>query len=178
MRYLLAHHIRGDAAGYYVRLTKDLEKRFGIPSLSRRSPAHITLKPPFETDDLEPVIGKLTQVSAFVPQLPLKIRGFETFRQKTIYLDVPMTPELQQWGTELASECAGLVDGRAIPLPIKMHISVARKLAPGLYQRVMRYLGTLPIPEFDSVFDSVTLFQYVNNKWVVHRVFELSGPQP
>ena len=174
MLYLIAYRIEGDAAAYYARLTGELERRFGIENLARRIPAHVTLKPPFKTGDIAPVLAKLEEVARRTIAVPLTLSGFETFRQKTVYLDVAMSPELQQVGTDLASEFSELVDGRGVPLPIKMHVSVARKLAPGLYKRIMQYLEGVPAPHHEMSFDNVTLFRHTGVKWVMERAFPLA----
>ncbi|HEX8591633.1 MAG TPA: 2'-5' RNA ligase family protein [Candidatus Paceibacterota bacterium] len=171
--YFVAHRINGEAADYYAQLTKNIEKHFGLPALVRRSPAHITLKPPFTADDVSGVRARLAELAAEMPPLPLTIRGFDTFRQRTLYLHIVMAPELLERGSHLATELGELVDGKSVPLPIKMHVSVARKLAPGLYKRIMQYLEALPDPYFESTFDNLTLFRNVGGKWIVEETYLL-----
>jgi hypothetical protein len=84
-----------------------------------------------------------------------------------------MAPELLERGSHLATELGELVDGKSVPLPIKMHVSVARKLAPGLYKRIMQYLEALPDPYFESTFDNLTLFRNVGGKWIVEETYLL-----
>ena len=172
MRYFVGYKVYGEVEEYYSEITAAIERKFSVTSLARKIPPHITLQPPFEVDTIDIVRAELAELAASSVSLPLPIRGFGSFGTRTLYLKVVADEELQQQGDSLASELARIVPGKEVSLPITMHVSIARRLAPQQFQEVHSYLRSLPEPSFAAEADNLTLFRYINDAWMVEEMFE------
>ena len=64
-----------------------LYKKFGLKKGLRQSP-HITVKPPFITEDSAPYEQYLDELCAKINPFEIEIDGFNSFGTKVIYLDI------------------------------------------------------------------------------------------
>ncbi len=64
-----------------------LQDKFGFEKGLRQSP-HVTVKPPFETEDLTPYLEYLETLCSETDTFKIKFKGFNSFGKKVIYLDV------------------------------------------------------------------------------------------
>jgi len=126
-------------------------------------PVHLTLFYGFETDDIEPVAAGLRALARQTPPLQLDLSGVGTFGENTVYLKVVAGPrilELQARVAEIVRAARARVPGhparrREIPVPpsageienvrqwgsyypYSPHITLARRLAPGEIDGMLR----------------------------------------
>ena len=172
--YFAGYLVEGDAAGFYERITADLARRFSIRNLALKAPPHITLKPPFDTDDIAPFQTRMVELASGIAP-PLSLRGFGSFRKGTIFLDVVGSPALEQALTQAVEGLASSGEaGRPLATPIHPHVSIARHLREDRFDAIWDYLQTLSPPSFDLAFDNLTLFTHDGAGWQV----EASVPIP
>lgn len=77
----------------YIRgLQLRLNQKLGI-RLSRQSP-HITIKSPFETNDLQAHIDYLEQLAPQIDPFDIRCSGFGTFGKQVLFLRVADNPDL------------------------------------------------------------------------------------
>ena len=170
LRRLLAE----GAQAYYEALTAELAHRFGIEDLARRSPAHATLKAPFETEEIDEFKEELRVLSERLRPVAFPIRGLASFGTKAIVLDVAADRELVESATAIVKTLAPFGTRAAVlPQPLHLHLSIARFLDPDTHARITAYLDTLPSPSFDLVFDNLTLFRH-EGRWLVDTVYRFS----
>ena len=73
---------------YYKDITTELARTFDIENLSKRVPAHITLRYPFEIESYSDIQNKIIQLLPRQKTQHLFIDGFGHFGDETIYLNV------------------------------------------------------------------------------------------
>lgn len=179
MRYFIGNLIRGEAAEYYKATCADLAARFGIEDVSAIVPPHVTVKSPFERPDIDAVDDALSFI-AESPAVPLALSGWNHFTNRTIFLDAPRPPaELKEF---LKNALAKLHSLGLPPTPQEhdthIHMSMARFLKPQQYDEVWAYLQSTPAPQFDILFDNLTIFvkeKREDKAWKVLKTFPLTG---
>ncbi|HYC41070.1 MAG TPA: 2'-5' RNA ligase family protein [Chitinophagaceae bacterium] len=89
-------------SGDVLKWKKWMEDRFGCV-VAQRSPAHVTLIPPFwMKEDLEPaLLESLSRFASARDPFPLRLNRFGHFRPRVIYLNVEPAPELSSLRTDL-----------------------------------------------------------------------------
>lgn len=179
MRYFIGCHIRGEAAEFVKATTSDLAARFGITDVTTIAPPYMTVKAPFERNNLE-MVEEVISLATEVPPRPLTLSGWNHFDNRTIFIDAKdSSPELTSY---LRSVLAKL---RAIGLPVNpledklhLHLSVARFLKPKEYEEIWKYLSTIPVPKFDIMFDNLTIYtkeKKEDKAWKTLKTFPLTG---
>ncbi len=171
MKYFVAHLLSGDAEAYHASVTRELTLRHRITPLHDRIPPHITIKPPFETDEpgIKEVERALRSFAHHEHAVPLVFDGFGRFGFRTIYMDVYKSAEvvalvrraIQMLNTNISWMPVGPLEGN------KLHASVARFLNRRQFRRIWRELKVLR-PHFESVFDSITILKKEGRSWQVH----------
>ncbi len=175
MKYFVAHLLSGDVERYYEALSREISRRFQTLPLHERVPAHITLKPPFETDEdgVQSVERALRSFARTIDPIPLTINGFGKFGFRTIYLNV---------NNEEAIECVrksvSFMNTHFpwMPHPIhegnKPHISVARFLDRTESRHIWRQLKDSRV-RFSTYIDNVAILRKEERKWRLHTLIPL-----
>lgn len=177
-KYFIAYLLSGPARAYHERLTRHLASRFRIFPLHERVSPHITVKPPFETDEdgIAEVERVLRAFAHHESAQPFSIKGFGRFGFKTIYLDVAKNRQ----ATDLVRRLLDALNRNIAWLPRyplegnKMHSSVARFLERRQYRRIMRALSS-ERPEFTDTLDSVAILEKQGRAWKVRTVIPFRG---
>ncbi|MEI6490672.1 MAG: 2'-5' RNA ligase family protein [bacterium] len=90
MRRCIVYLAKGEVEEYFKQITSELALNFSERNLSERVPAHITLKYPFETEDVNLIENKIADVLKNKSKVLFKVGGFERFEnsKETIFLSV------------------------------------------------------------------------------------------
>lgn len=133
---------------------------------AKKSPAHITIVPPFEIDssNMELINQELSELVKNYTTLELAIHGWNHFKERTIYLAIEATPQLKQMFTEVYDRVIHYVtprgDRKFIP-----HISIInRDLAPENFTAAYDFFNQKPLPA-KCICSKLVLFSLVNGKW-------------
>jgi len=96
-----------------------------------RSPAHITLVPPFwMNDDLENKLeNAISQFAQHQSSFQINLKNFAAFKPKVIYVDVLLTPSLQTLHNQLQDYviAGGLFPIKKDDRPFHPHVTVATR---------------------------------------------------
>lgn len=173
MRYFVGYLVEGEAAQYYEKITADLAGRFGVKNLAERIMPHLTLKAPFESQDILPLERTLESIARSMEIVPFEIDGFGHFENnETVYLSVTPNQALEARATEAADLIAAFGDNRQeIPRPFRPHISIAKYLKQDSFTPIWGYLSKLARPHFLLNFDAIMLAEHENGLWRTRRVF-------
>jgi 2'-5' RNA ligase len=165
MKYFVGYHIGGEAERYYEDLCADLSRRFGIEDLSRRLPAHCTIKPPFDADDVSGIEAKLASLAGALEPTPVLMEGFGHFGTRTIFMPI-------LYGPDTRTQVADMLEVLDVPLrtdrpagDFALHVSLARFLTPPLFSSIWNYVEKLEKPQFGLQFDNMTLFEHNGRRW-------------
>lgn len=176
MRYFIAYLIQGKAKAFHESLTRELTHRFHTVPLYERIPPHITIKPPFDTDEagIEDVERILRAFASGERAAPLLVRRFGRFGFRTIYLDVVKSPGAVSF-VRRALHALNTNIPRMPRYPLegnKLHASIARFLTRRQYRRVWRYVQALE-PEFSVRMDNIAILEKCAGVWSVHATIPL-----
>lgn len=182
MKYFIAHLLTGDAEAYHAGLTRELSLKYRIIPLHDRIPPHITVKPPFETDEIgiQDVERTLRSFAHHEHSQPLVVNGFGRFGFRTVYMDVYKSTE----AVSLVRRLIHTLNTNISWMPTyplegnKLHASVARFLNRKQFRRIWRELRLLR-PRFESTFDNIVILKKEGRSWKVHsRIpFNFSGDE-
>src|SRR5690348_9253220 len=95
MKYLIAYLLSGEAKAAHEALTAEIADQFGVFRLNGHIPPHVTLKVPFETDDIEDVEKTLSSFADHYPRTEVRLWGFGAFGVEVLYVAVLASPETQ-----------------------------------------------------------------------------------
>ena len=133
---------------------------------AKKSPAHITLVPPFKAtaEQLEQINLKLGEIAADNDKLELNVIGWNHFKERTIYMAIEATPALKNIFNLVFDQMADIVKPRGEKKFIP-HISIInRDLPEGQFSVAFNFFNTLELPSACTC-GKLVLFSLVNGKW-------------
>ena len=91
MRYVIVSVVKGKAGNFNNNLRKEVFQKFNAKS--SKLPAHFTIKAPFEYDDIEELEEVLQNFCKTHKRAPYKIKNYNHFDNRAIYMEVIMSKE-------------------------------------------------------------------------------------
>lgn len=180
MKYFVAYLLSGDAKVYHERLTRELSEKYRITPLHERIPPHITVKAPFETDEMgiADVERTLRSFAHNEYATPMTLRGFGRFGFRTVYMDVEKAPEVVLLVRRaIATLNAHVPWMQSAPLEgNKLHASVARFLNRRQFRRIWRHVQDERV-RFPTSLDSMAILKKVGRSWELYALVPLKSPE-
>lgn len=174
MRYVVVCNVKGEAGDFNNRLRKEVYEKLGAKSSSL--PAHMTLKAPFDEDDITELEKSLEVFCKREKAQPFKIEGYDHFDDRVIYMKVNMSVEGQAMHDRLIDKmsevpyiCFDKKDGK----DKIFHVTVSSKKIGPIYDQLWDYVHQYPC-QFDCLFDNISIYKWDETSWKLHRVFELA----
>ena len=173
-RYFIAFALEGAAKAKVTRLRNEISKKFDLHA-ALKTPPHITLKYPFDTDNIEPVIQALTTFTKNLKPFPFTLKNFNHFDDRVWYVDVNANPKHRP----LQNRIIKLVY-KALSLPPEPHdqyrtphVTLAYKdLTAEKFALVEKFLANKSI-NLKIRFNNISILKLVNNKWRIYRKFKM-----
>lgn len=173
MRYVVVSVTKGKAGNFNNNLRKEVYENFSAKS--SKLPAHFTIKSPFETDDISKLDNILENFCKNNKITPYKIKGYDHFDDRVIYMKVFMSKQGQAVHNNLIDEMSKINyikfsnhDGK----DKIFHITITSKKIQKRFTDVYKYVKSIPC-EFDCFFDNISVFKWENNTWVLHKEYLL-----
>lgn len=179
MRYMVAHMIEGEAKEYLENLSRVFAKFYKFRPSTANIDAHLTMKAPFDalsTDlfDVERTLDRYTRVRS---PLPYTLRGFSTFHDKVVYMNVEAPDDTKELFTGLKDEF------KTIPwLEFKPHEDETTLHATICYPRtkeqcdeIITKLNERGGKTFECTIDKVALLKKGDRRWEVYKEYKLGG---
>ncbi|HLD11677.1 MAG TPA: 2'-5' RNA ligase family protein [Patescibacteria group bacterium] len=142
-----------------------LRRRF-YPRSLKKHPPHITLFPPFSpVSEITDLSAPLRRVSLEVSPFLLDVKGVGTFerrRQHVLYLNVPVTKDLQNLFERIVAHLAPLSRKVNLPPFFKAHITVGNDLSKMSFEQAKTDLQSHEAVYSFKV-DDIVLFQKEDN---------------
>ena len=91
MRYVIVSVVKGKCGNFNNNLRKEVYEKFSVKS--SKLPAHFTIKSPFETDDISLLEDVLDKFSKENYSQPYKVKGYDHFDDRVVYMKVFMSNE-------------------------------------------------------------------------------------
>ena len=102
MRYVIVSVVKGPAGNFNNNLRKEVFEKLGAKS--SKLPAHFTIKAPFEADDIFDLDKVLQDFTKNHKACNYKIKGYNHFDNRVIYMDVHMNNECKNLHDKLIEE--------------------------------------------------------------------------
>lgn len=162
--------IREDVLGFQAIA----EKKFSS-KITLRSPAHITLIPPFEatSDELNKISKKITVcIRDNHRPIDTMITGFYHFSNRTILLEVSKSKKLEVLFNDLMLVTSEITFNQSYVKFIP-HITIAnRDLSPEIFDKAYDYFNHIPYSR-NFICEEIALFIFKEGKWSVVKRFDL-----
>lgn len=169
MEYLLGLHFTGeDIASWYQELTQALYERFGGKPLHTHIPPHITVIPPFDEAGLPAVMARIARWKGEGNEGPwtMRLDGFGSFEQGVVFGRIEMPLSAREAMERLRAEVFAVPNMPEQLFPAWYpHVSVARLPSAKLLPSAWEYVQTLPVPRFERVVSSMSLFRRAKDGW-------------
>lgn len=175
-RFSIFYLIKGKAGKLQQRLAKEVGPKFGENYLIENPlPAHITLKAPFDLDNLEQLEKTLINfVNSQKVQGKITIKGFGNFRRFVAFMNTKFSQDSKKIQKELIEELKKIkISIEKFDIKYKPHATISYGNTKETFDKIWNYLNTLEKPEFELVFDNISLMRKVNGKWEVYREFKI-----
>jgi 2'-5' RNA ligase len=177
-RYVIVCLIKGKAQEFHERLVKDVCNNFKVSP--QKLPMHITLKAPFEIDDIKP-IEKITEDFCMKNlSSTIDIKGFGYFRNNVIFMDVKpskKTIELHNRYIELLEKVPNLQWSKNEGKERKFHCTIVSKRISEKFDEILKYVCDNTV-NFHCDFDNISIMEYNHTlyKWELYKCFSLKNP--
>ena len=174
MRYVIVSVVKGKAGNFNNNLRKEVFQKFNAKS--SKLPAHFTIKAPFEYDDIEELEEVLQNFCKTHKRAPYKIKKYNHFDNRAIYMEVIMSKEGKKLHDDLFDELNkisyinfGEKDGK----DKIFHVTISSKKIQTIFDELWDYVNSIPC-DFDCEFDNVSIFKWKNNTWILHKEYKFN----
>jgi len=176
MKYSIFYLMKGEARRYRNKLVKEVGPKFGERYvLNSKLPAHITLKIPFENNNIKKVEKVLKKFIKNHKSSKIKIIGFGNFRRFVAFLKFEFPKFALGTYKEMINEL-GKIKGIKIHEHEKNwhpHATIAYGNTKKSFNEIWNYLKKLNKPKFELMFDNITIMKKVGKYWKIHKEFKL-----
>ncbi len=164
MRYFVGFHVKGQGGKVRDEISDALAAQFKMRSLRQSKPAHMTIVPPFESDDVSALEFKIEDLVARYHSLPIKLSGFGHFNKRVLYIVAHLPDETRRAFDEISRVL------NHAPFDATPHVTVGYCDTPAHFPLMWQFLQTLN-SQAECVLDNVTIFARSEKMWQVHREF-------
>lgn len=152
-----------------LRFKNWMKEKFGCV-VALRSPAHITLVPPFWLNDTreEELINTLQSFSSDVGEILVNVNGFSHFGKRVLFAAVDTSPELQLIKTEVEEHVSSVFpEIKKDERPFHPHITIAnRDMKPSDFESASLHFSTMKLDE-KFVTSQISLLKHDQGRWNV-----------
>jgi 2'-5' RNA ligase len=165
------------------QLAEEIKQHFVEVYQSRaaqKSPAHITLQPPFNwlTADLPRLTQHLEDFTRSHLPIPMILDGFGAFKPRVIFIKVRTTPELlllQENLTKSLESALGIVDPASKNRAFAPHLTVAyRDLTKPNFHQAWSEFANQPFA-FEFTVPQLTLLRHDGQRWQIFQEFTFAS---
>lgn len=175
MKYLIVILIKGLAEKYQQKLLYLIAERFKVKgAIQRRPPAHLTLKSPFETNDIKPIESVIEQFCKSHQKSSYKLSGINHFDKRVIFIDVLSSEEMNKTYLEFMKHLKNKtkIQFKEFDGNTHFHSSLARTDIQDKFDEIWSF-ASKEKPQFDLFFDNISILKLVEGVWQIHKVYSL-----
>jgi 2'-5' RNA ligase len=168
--YFIAIVLPDDLNERIIKLKNIMLERFGC-KVALRSPAHITIIPPFWMDtSLEELLKKdIFSICLEQKQFPISVNNFSAFKPRTIFIDVLMNESLKSVKTKAENylSATGKYKIKKEDRPFHPHITIAtRDLQKKCFHEAWPLFEEKQFMA-EWIADGLSILKHNNKKWDV-----------
>ena len=165
-----------DAADEVTRLQVGILRKYGRNSGLEASP-HITLKLGFTVSDSAPFEKYLAELSREISPFEIVIKGFDSFDEGILFLNVEPNPELEKLRQRILSDLAEQWGIQAQPIEdsrFRFHVTLAYGLSSREFAELRESFASRAV-ELRFGARHIDLFCYTGQQWVTLKRAILQG---
>ncbi|MBX4200344.1 2'-5' RNA ligase family protein [Candidatus Parcubacteria bacterium] len=177
MKYFTGFLVKGEAAEFQQKISREVREQFMSEMRSPKIPPHITIFRPFTTEDPKPIKEFLKSWTESNPKLSkLTFSDFEHFDDRTIFLHVDMDKKTCDAVIALQREIEKItgvhLNSHSVWNP---HVTVATRIMPHEFESIWNRVKEEEKKEFTVPFDNITLFKLKEEtrEWIVDEIFPI-----
>ncbi|WP_042273774.1 2'-5' RNA ligase family protein [[Clostridium] dakarense] len=175
MRYVIVSVVKDKAGDFNNNLRREVFNMF--KAKSSKLPAHFTIKSPFESNDINKLENILDSFSKNHLSKPYKIKGYDHFDNRVIFMKVLMSNDAKVLHNELIDELSKISyigfdkkDGK----DKVFHITISSKKIQNIFNELWEYVNKIDC-DFDCHFDNICIYKWENNTWMLHKEYVLKN---
>ncbi|MCD3216353.1 phosphoesterase [Clostridium botulinum C] len=174
-RYVIVSLIHGDARKFHEKLVQEISNKFKVRA--QTLPMHITLKAPFEIEDISEVEQITEKFCNKNNKVNIDIKGIGHFRDNVIFMDIIPSKEAIQMNKDYYKELRNIKNlqwSNNEGENRKFHCTLASKNIRNKFEKIWNFVINEEI-SFSSVIDNITIMQYnfKDFKWDLYKKFQL-----
>lgn len=180
MRYFLAYKLQGPDAEAVEKLRQEISWQYDVHQ-ALRIPPHLTLFYPFEMEEVLEMDLQRVLEEFVLTQKPfsLSANGFSHFEDRVWFIDVEQAQSLISLKKNLVRQIykkMGILEARRGHNGIHFHITLAYKdVTPEKFVQIGEFLARQSVPIVKLEVNSLTLFRFEQDSWVVAKDFLLQA---
>ncbi|PKL36755.1 hypothetical protein CVV38_02540 [Candidatus Peregrinibacteria bacterium HGW-Peregrinibacteria-1] len=177
MRIGFAILLDDESHNFARQVELELCEKFGLCWGLRQSP-HITIKTPFDTPDLRPIVNYLEELSTEISPFSIELEGFNSFEPKVLFIDVKDNPALQNLHLRILKDLQEkfqITPSQFEGPNMKFHSSIALEdTTEDKFQEAQAYLSQKK-PYFKFKADTIGIFYHLGDAgWAIIRRINLN----
>jgi len=172
-RYVIVNLLSGEALRLHEKIVEDVCFKFNVQR--QKLPGHITLKAPFETDNIGEIEKVLQLFCSQNSKVPIKIEGINNFRNNVIYMDIHPSKEAIKLHENLYTELKKIDFLEWKPTENKnrtFHSTIVSRRIQKKFYDIWKYVNNYKF-SFDTYIDNITIMKWVNSRWQTYKKFKL-----
>jgi 2'-5' RNA ligase len=175
MKYSIFYLIKGEAGKYNQKLLKTIGPKNGENYMIENPlPSHVTLKSPFEIDNIREIEEFLDDFVKKQKQSRIEIDGFGNFRRFVAFLKVKFSVGAKKIQKNLVKELQEFgIKAHEFDLKWDPHATISYGNTKESFNGIWKDLKKLNKPHFDLKFENITIMKRVSSGWKVHKEFKI-----
>jgi len=178
MKYAIVCLLKGKTKEYQENLMSDISDKFGIENLNNKIMPHITLKSPFETEDISELENRLETFARKNRSSEILINGFGSFNDNVLYLDAEFSDKAKKTFRRFNKKIEDLdyIDFHEYDkMEENFHSTLAIIKDRNKFNKIKNYLENNYSPEFNMDFDNVAVIKRpeLEREWQIDKIYNL-----
>lgn len=175
MKYLIAYLVKGKVERYQKNLMKNISNKFNVKNINKKIYPHVTLKSPFETDDISELNERLKNFVKINSSPEVYINGFGNFDNSVLYLNVEFSEKAKEFFRKMKSKLSDLDYinfDEYDELENNFHSTVAIIRDRNKFDEIKQILLSRN-PKYNLKLDNVSILKKETKRWKLHKMFNL-----
>ncbi|MCP5102491.1 MAG: 2'-5' RNA ligase family protein [bacterium] len=175
MRYGIFYLVKGEAGQFHEKLAYGVAEKFDVQmGIKRKAPPHLTVKFPFQTDNIGEVENLVEEFCSRHRKTPVKWEGFGSTGKNMIFIKGVPSPEMRQVYDAFIDQLKTIPwmkwhdrDGENNPFAAPIaHTDVDESNFDAIWEYVNQHN-----PNYDLLFDNISILKLEDGIWKVHKEY-------
>lgn len=176
MHYLLVYLLSGDAEKFHNKTVREVTFKFDVNHVLNQDIApHITLKYPFETNNIEELEDFLVNFCNNQVAEKIELDGFNHFDDRVVFMKVKFSKAALKVYESLYKELkkfAWMQWDKFDSVNMKFHSTIASDDINNKFDAIFNFLKEKDY-RFELKFDNISILKYENEHWDIYRKFKI-----